>query len=146
MFYILQDINEKLKIMLARSKPTCWATSGKEIRMTTCNTLTNSLSAHTLLDQVSTPHYLSQLIVSVSRLNSHKKDILPSFAKHIENIVPELSDDSDSEKEDKNDFLDENGIYRIPCMQLMFGITEKVLNYFATDKKKFEVILFYQEN
>jgi hypothetical protein len=64
--------------------------------------------------------------------------------------VPEISDDADSEKQETDDLLsnDDNGMYRIPCLQLMFEIIEKVLNYFASDKKKFEVtisITVYQQ-
>ncbi|KAL9656234.1 hypothetical protein ABK040_007849 [Willaertia magna] len=114
LYYILDDVNNKLKSVIARTKATFFATKDYQFNLARCPT----------------SEFFEKLINS-----------FPSLCKHIERIVAGFRETETSQEEDEKEDELCKYMYIGPCLQLLIDIITKTLNHFSSDKVQFEKVV-----
>ncbi|KAF0975692.1 hypothetical protein FDP41_005019 [Naegleria fowleri] len=113
LFYILDDLHQKLKSVIARNKVSFFTSKEKE----------NMYN----LSRISTKEFFSEIF-----------ELLPQLYKQIRAISDKsASNDSSSQAVDEDEESTKNGDFIVPSFQLLVDIITKTLEYFSSDKLEF---------
>ncbi|KAG2386760.1 hypothetical protein C9374_002504 [Naegleria lovaniensis] len=118
LFYILDDLHQKLKSVIARNKVSFFASKEKE----------NMYN----LSRITTKEFFSEIF-----------ELLPHLYKQIR-VISDKSASNDSSQavdEDDDEEAAKNGDFIVPSFQLLVDIITKTLEYFSSDKTECSKII-----